>query len=365
MLFSVPLIDGRLAERLSELDDLRQRLGDRVGVPTPWLGQLRRHVKATTARSSVSIEGFEVSENAALALASGERVDDEDEAKLALRSYVRAMDHVGVMAEDPTFKWSPRVILDLHFDACAFQKDKRPGLWRTGPISVTSADGGLPAYVGPSAEEVAALMVEVAEWLELGDLEAHVVVRAAMAHLHVVSVHPFSDGNGRISRIVQSLVLARGGLLAPEFGSIEEYLGHNTAAYYGVLRETQGGSYQPSRDASSWASFCIDAHIDQAKRRLTQIEQAAVRWSFLEQLVERRGWPDRLVIALEQSLFEGATRPTYGAEAGISAQTAGDDLRRLLDAGLLRREGRTRNVRYFAAEALRREAIHAPSLRAS
>ena len=67
-------------------------------------------------------------------------------------------------------------------------------------------------------------MDEVVEWLEHGDLDAHVAVRAAMAHLHVVSVHPFRDGNGRISRIVQSLVLARQGLLAPEFSSIEEYL---------------------------------------------------------------------------------------------------------------------------------------------
>jgi len=326
-------------------------------VPTPWLGQLRRHVKASTARSSVSIEGFDVPEDAAVAIASGERA--EDEAELALASYARAMDHVGVMAEDPTFKWSVRVILDLHFDACAFQREKRPGLWRTGPISVTSDDGGLAVYVGPPAEEVPALMVEVAEWLDEGDLGAHVVVRAAMAHLHVVSVHPFSDGNGRISRIVQSLVLTRGGLLAPEFGSIEEYLGHNTAAYYRALRDTQGGSYQPDREASSWVSFCVDAHIDQAKRRLAQIEQAAVRWSFLERLVEGRGWPDRLVVALEQSLFEGATRPTYSAEAGISPQTAGDDLRRLLDAGLVRREGRTRNVRFIAAEGLRRDVQRA------
>jgi fido (protein-threonine AMPylation protein) len=45
-------------------------------------------------------------------------------------------------------------------------------------------------------------MGETVDWLQDGDVDAHVVVRAAMAHLHVVSVHPFRDGNGRISRIV-------------------------------------------------------------------------------------------------------------------------------------------------------------------
>jgi Fic family protein len=71
-------------------------------------------------------------------------------------------------------------------------------------------------------------MTDVVGWLREGDLDAPVVVRAAMAHLHLVSVHPFGDGNGRIARIVQSLVLAREGLLSPEFASIEEYLGKHT-----------------------------------------------------------------------------------------------------------------------------------------
>lgn len=355
MLFSTPTPSTQVGERLAELDELRGQLGDRAGVPMPWLGQLRRHVRASAARSSLSIEGYDVPEGQAVEITAGEGVEDGDEARLALACYARAMDHVGVMAEDPIFSWSDRAILDLHFDACLFQRDKSPGRWRTGPISVTSPGGGPPEYVGPPAEQVPALMGEVADWLERGDLDAHVVVRAAMAHLHVTSVHPFSDGNGRVSRIVQSLVLARGGLLAPEFGSIEEYLGHHTAAYYGALRDTQGGSYQPERDAGGWVAFCIDAHLAQARRRLEQIERAAVRWSFLEELAERHGWPERIVIALEQSLFEGASRVAYSVEAGISPVTAGGDFRRLIDAGLMVREGRTRNTRYAASNTLRRD----------
>jgi hypothetical protein len=92
-----------------------------------------------------------------------------------------------------------------------------------------------------------------------GDLDAHLIVRAAMAHLNLVSVHPFRDGNGRISRIVQSLVLARGGLPAPEFVSIEEYLAANTPAYHAALGETQGGTYQPERDAMPFVRFCVTA----------------------------------------------------------------------------------------------------------
>ena len=169
---------------------------------------------------------------------------------MALSCYARAMDHVGVMAGDPVFRWVDRVILDLHFDACYFQKAKDPGLYRVRGIEVTSPAGGPPAYVGPPHEDVPTLMGELVDWLEHRDLDAHVAVRAAMAHLHLVSVHPFRDGNGRISRIVQSLVLAPGRPAAPEFVSIEEHLGRNTGAYYAALQKVQGGAYQPDRDAA-------------------------------------------------------------------------------------------------------------------
>jgi Fic family protein len=196
-------------------------------------------------------------------------------------------------------------------------------------------------------------MGELVDWLEQGDVDEHAVVRAAMAHLHVVSVHPFRDGNGRVARIVQSLVLAREGLLAAELGSIEEYLGRNTDAYYAKLQNVQRGSYRPDRDATPWVRFCVRAHLEQAQIRLDQITAAGERWALLEELVEQRGWPDRLVVALEQSLFRGTDRASYAEEADVSPATASADLRRLQDAGLVVQHGKGRTTRYVAGEALR------------
>ncbi len=353
MIYATPPLIPALQAQLDELAQLREVLGEEVKTPSRWMGALRREVRATSIESSTSIEGFSVSPVEALALTSGrESADRDEENRQAVACYARAMDHVGTMAADPSFRWLDRVILDLHFDACHFQRDKGPGIWRTGPIGVTGP-GGTLEYRGPDESKVVALMAEVVEWLAKGDLEADVVVRAAMAHLHVVSVHPFRDGNGRISRIAQSLVLAREGFASPEFFSIEEYLGSHTPDYYAALKETQGGSYQPHRDASGWVGFCVKAHIAQARQRLAQIEQAAARWRHLEGLVDARGWPERLVIALEQSLHARSDRGTYGEEAEVSPATASADFRRLLDAGLVVQRGRGRNVGYVASESLR------------
>jgi Fic family protein len=204
----------------------------------------------------------------------------------------------------------------------------------------------------PEAGEARSLVSELSRWLEDAGLPP--VIRAAMAHLHLVSIHPFADGDGRISRIVQSLVLARDGVLAPELGSIEEYLGAHTAEYYAVLQEVQGGSWQPQRDAGPWVRFCLEAHRAQVLDRIRTVERAAARWDILEALVRNRGWPERLAIALEQALSGATDRATYAAEAGVSPATASADLRRLVDGRILDRAGTTRDAHYVATDVLRR-----------
>ncbi len=361
MLYATPTLTPDLQARLAELDRLRRTLASEVSRPTRWLGSLRRSLRARSIEGSTSIEGFSLAPEDALALIDGDAsAEPEDENRMAVACYARAMDHVGALAQDPVFRWLDRVILDLHFDACYFQRDKDPGLWRGDPIGVTANDGSLE-FQGPDADAVPGLMAELVAWLQDGDLDANVVVRAAMAHLHLTSIHPFRDGNGRVSRIVQSLVLARDGLMSPEFSSIEEYLGENTPAYYAALREVQDGGYKPERDASSWIAFCIDAHIAQAERRLAQIKMAAARWDHLEALVEKRGWPDRLAIALEQSLIGGTDRARYGKEADVSVATASADFRRLLDGGLVEQKGKGRSTRYHASHRLRAEVPTEPS----
>ncbi len=135
MIYRTPPIEGALAQHLAVLAQLRDELGRGVAGPARWMGTLRREVRASSIESSTSIEGFSVSPEEALELTGDrEAADRGDKSRQAVACYARAIDHVGSMAEDPGFRWSDRAILDLHFDACHFQRDKGPGLWRTGPM---------------------------------------------------------------------------------------------------------------------------------------------------------------------------------------------------------------------------------------
>src|SRR5690242_13992108 len=117
MIFQVPPLNGPLLKRIDELNDLKKALGLEVRTQRRWIGALRREVRASSIEGSTSIEGFSVSPEEALALTSRRLPAQGNEDRQAVACYTRAMDHVGTMAIDPSFRWLDRVILDLHFDA--------------------------------------------------------------------------------------------------------------------------------------------------------------------------------------------------------------------------------------------------------
>ena len=186
------------------------------------------------------------------------------------------------------------------------------------------------------------------------DRDVDPLVRAAMAHLDLVMIHPFRDGNGRMARALQTLVLSQDDVLEPTFSSVEEWLGSNTADYHLVLAATGQGSWHPENDAHPWLKFTLRAHHIQAQTLRRRFEEADVLWRRLDALAAEHRLPDRV----SDVLFDAARglrvrRPTYVRRADLDERTATRDLGRLVDAGLLRAVGQTRGRYYLAAEPLR------------
>jgi Fic family protein len=353
-IYAAPPRSPALLRRLEELDELRRYLAQHLGdAAQPWTGALRRLAAAEATVGSTSIEGYGASlEDAVEILAGRHPSGASDETQRIIAAYAQAMDRVAVLAADQRFEWSAQTILDLHFLVCHPQPEAGPGRLRDGSVIVTRGLGREP-YRAPTSSEVPALVGEVARWLGAGDMTRHPVIRAAMAHLNLVSIHPFRDGNGRVARIVQSLVLAKEGLLRPELVSIEPYLGRHTREYYSVLEEVQGRAFDPQRDASAWVEFCIEAHVFEATERRRWLEIAYARHDFCERLARDEAYPERCVIALDQALLGlPLTNADYRREANVAGPTATQDLQRLRRDGWLEQEGGGRSVRYVAARKL-------------
>jgi Fic family protein len=171
-------------------------------------------------------------------------------------------------------------------------------------------------------------------------------------------IHPFRDGNGRMARCLQTLVLARDRILEPQFSSIEEYLGRNSESYYRVLAAVGHGRWSPASDAHPWVRYCLEAHYIQAASVLRRVQESEALWSKLDTLRDKHRLPERTISALFDAAIGLRIRNSSyrftlkGYDEEISNQLATGDLRAMVQAGLLRQLGAKRGTYYHAADPL-------------
>jgi len=354
MIFNIPKLDDLELRVIVRIDTLREHLSHQVRGTKRWTGLLRRVTLARHLRGSNSIEGYDVTAEDAIAALEGEEpLDAQQETWNAILGYRDAMTYVLRLSDDPHFVHGNNLLRSLHFIMTKYDLTKNPGSWRPGAIYVRNDEHGELVYEGPNAEAVPALVAELVEWLVAGDLDSPAMVRAAMAHLNLVMIHPYSDGNGRMARCLQTLVLARERILEPAFCSIEEYLGANTPAYYQVLAEVGGGKWQPHRDARPWVRFVLTGHYRQAATLLRRIRENSRIWDGLESKLKRMRMPERMMCALHDACHGYRVRnASYRTAAEVSEHTASRDLAALVERGLIVAHGEKRGRYYVASKEL-------------
>lgn len=356
MIYQMP---GTLAvetEVLKKIDEIRGGLKHALQTPKLWTGFLRRNLTARAIQGSNSIEGYHVSfEDAVAAVEGNEPAEARADTWAAIIGYRNALTYIVQLSDDQHFTFNEELIRSLHYMMLSHDPPRNPGRWRPGPIFVRRDPSGEIVYEGPDAELVPKLIHELVQHVQAHDGSVHAMVRGAMAHLNLVMIHPFSDGNGRMGRAIQTLILARDGVLTPQFSSIEEYLGSrsNTEAYYEILRKVGGGKWHPEHDARPWLRFCLAAHLNQAVTVSRRAKEIAKLWNELETELSRRKFDERMIYALyDAAMLLRVRSARYRSVAEVSNQVATRDLRALVQVGLLVPKGEKRGRCYVASPAL-------------
>ena len=358
-IFDLPSPEPEEQGVLELIERLRHELQPRLAEPRRWSGGLRRMSLARAVQASNSIEGYNASLDDVVAAVDGDTtLDANQETQLAVEGYRDAMTYVLQLVHDEDAHVDEGLLKSLHFMMLKHDLAKHPGRFRPGAIYVRREDTGDIVYEGPDADLVPGFVAELLD--QLTDDSVPVVLRGAMAHLNLGMIHPFSDGNGRMARCLQTLVLAREQILSPAFSSIEEYLGRNTPDYYDVLEEVGEGSWNPQNSARPWIRFCLTAHYRQARTLFRRLREAEQLWASCSQIAEDRGLPERCVGALCDGAFGlRVRRATYLKNVEvtwgepISNLSASRDLKAIVDAGLFEAIGDKRGRYYLGARELR------------
>jgi Fic family protein len=214
------------------------------------------------------------------------------------------------------------------------------GAWRDdkkGPIQVLSGPLGRERvhYEAPRAARLDREMLVFLDWFN-GEQTVEPVLKAGLAHLWFVTIHPFDDGNGRIARAIADMALARSEKSSRRFYSMSAQIQQERKAYYDILEATQKGDL----DITSWLEWflaCLDRAFDGAEETLASVLIKARFWELNAgaSLNERqRAMINRLLDGLEGKL----TSSKWARLAKCSQDTALRDIGDLLTRGILARE---------------------------
>lgn len=215
-------------------------------------------------------------------------------------------------------------------------KPIRAGAWRDdsgGPMQVVSGPVGREHvhFEAPPAGKIDLEIRAFLDWFN-GDTESDWVVKAGLAHLWFVTIHPFDDGNGRIARAVSDMSLARSEKSPLRFYSVSGQIRHEGAAYYDTLEQTQRGT----TDVTPWLVWfvgCVTRALAGTQTSLASIFGKAAFWgSFSGEMNERQ----RLMVNHLLDGFEGKlTAEKWAKITKCSHNTAVRDISDLIKKGVL------------------------------
>ena len=210
------------------------------------------------------------------------------------------------------------------------------GKYRSGEMQIVSGAMGkekIP-YQAPSSERVHVEMERFIDWVNNSD-DVDAVLKASIAHLWFVSIHPFDDGNGRIARALTDMLLARSENSRKRFYSISAEIKVLQKGYYEVLERTQRGNGDIT-EWILWFLFCFEQALDSSENTLSSVMYKAEFWE------RNRDIPfnvrQRKLLNMQFDGFDGKlTSSKWAKIAKCSPDTALNDINDLIAKGILKK----------------------------
>jgi Fic family protein len=338
-------ITGEVLALVAELDEFKGAWRALGRLAPDRLSALRHVATIESAGSSTRIEGAKLTDREVERLLSNLEIKSfatRDEQEVA--GYAETMELI--FKSFDAIALTENHVKQLHRDLLKYsQKDERHrGEYKTlrNDVEAFGLDGKKLGVVFETATpfDTPRLMQQLVSWTQtsLDEDRLHPLLTLAIFIVVLLAIHPFQDGNGRLSRILTTLLLLRSGYAYVPYSSLESVVEQNKEAYYLALRRTQGTIRTKNPDWQPWLLYLLQALKQQKDRLEKKIERERV---FLGDL------PELSVQILELCRERG--RVTIGEITkitGISRNTIKVHLAALTDKGHLTRHGAGRGAWY-------------------
>ena len=303
---------------------------------------IRREVQVQRAVGTTQIGGARLDDTAVRGIireGGGRNPTADEQANInALQAY----EFIDFLSDQQDIPIDELVIRQLNrFFMTGAAENLAPGVYRKGLNTVKN-------YAPPDQGDVPGLMRAFALWLRQDAEDLHPVVKAAMAHIQMVAIHPFWDGNARTARGLATLMLQRSSFQFRKLLSLEGYLSGEREKYFSAIERTLGTHFAGEYDATPWLEFFTLALQEHVREFVAGLTDWYRKMQEVYSNAAEQGWTPRQADGLVFAFQAGKiTRPDYIEITGVSPVTASRDLASMVEAGILVPVGNTRARVYF------------------
>lgn len=311
-----------------------------------WEVALRREALIKNAHASTAIEGNPLSLEQVSELAMGRDIMATRKAKAEVLNYLKVLEDLPGLAEDGNI--TEKVILKMHslLTKDVLENPEDIGVYRNRQVVIGNRRTGVITFRPPDTKDVPILMKEFVKWLNSKEAaEINTVLTAGMSHYEFVRIHPFIDGNGRTARALASLILYLKGFDTKRFFALDDYYDSDRQSYYRALQSVDS----KTRDVTEWLEYFtygVALQIEKVKERVLSLSSDLKR----KQLKGQIALTERQMRIVERINDYGhITNKTIREMFKLSDEGALKEIKKLLAIGVIKAEGKGRNIRYLLA----------------
>jgi Fic family protein len=339
------IITGDVLKLVGAIDEFKGAWKAIGRIAPERLSALRRVATIESAASSTRIEGAKLTDREVERLLSNLDIKafaTRDEQEVA--GYAESMETV--FAHSEVIDLTENHIRQLHRDLLKYStKDERHrGQYKSLRNDVAAFDAGGKnlgvVFETATPFDTPRLMAELVGWADraLKNKEAHPLIVIAVFIVSFLAIHPFQDGNGRLSRVLTTLLLLRSGYTYVPYSSLESVIEQTKERYYIALRQTQSSIQTPAPDWLPWLTYFLGALVEQKTRLEKKIERERILLGDL---------PELSVQILELCRERGRVTISEVTKAtGANRSTVKDHVTALVSAGHLTLHGAGRGAWY-------------------
>jgi Fic family protein len=317
----------QISALLSSIEGSKEVI-DSVAIPPEIEVNIRRQSTLRSSLYSARIEGNE------LTLDTLHKDPSRTQAKAEVFNALKAVNWLFTRRKKDT---SLSEILKLHEIAMSGLVERTELGKLRREMSATFNKAGIAIYLHPAPRTIDAHITRLLKYIN-SDKERFIPIRAALAHYSFEKIHPFLDGNGRVGRLLIQKILAQGGYGMKGLLAIEEYIDNHRPEYYRALEE-------PDKDVTEYVEFMLTA-ISETAQKVKEAVFQKQQFELEDYLLPRRA--ELLRIIKEQKIinFDSLHRRFLN----VNDRTLRYDLKKLQDAGHIRKRGTTRGVYYESSK---------------